>query len=272
MIEFPKKKYKIISAIYPRVSSEDQKKEGRSFEAQISKLKKFCEDTDREIYKVYDQDAGRSATVNEDSIYIKKDKDTMVSVFDLKKRPGFLQMLNDAELGFFNEIVIFKWDRFSRNSLFQETALILFKSLGVTITPTDDSKTPLIRKITGNISEEEINKLKERINLSLQDKFNNGIISTRMPYAYIWDKINNKVLVDNGKAKVVKNAFEMTLKGIKWDEICSELSLAKSTYFRMIKSPVYYGLIEFKGKTKMGTHKPVISKELFDKVQKLKAN
>jgi len=263
---------KIISAIYPRVSSEDQKKEGRSFEAQISRLKKFCEDTGREIYKVYDQDAGRSATINEDSIIIKKEKGTMISVFDLKKRPGFEEMLNDAEMGLFNEIVIFKWDRFSRNSLFQETALILFKSFGVDITPTDDSKTPLIRKITGNLSEEEINKLKERINLSLGDKFNKGIISTRMPYGYIWDKINNKVLVDKDKAKVVQKAFEMTLESVKWDKICSELSLAKSTYFRMIKNPVYFGLISYKGKTKMGTHKPIISKELFDKVQKLKSN
>jgi len=259
----------IIAAIYPRVSSDDQKKEGRSFEAQVNKLTKFCEDTDREIYKVYDQDAGRSATLKEDSIFIKKEGSTIVSVFELKKRPGFLQMLEDAEMGLFNEIVIFKWDRFSRNAILQEIALLLFQNMGVTITPTDDSITPLIRKITGNLSEEEINKLKQRINLSLEDKFNAGIIPSKMPYGFIWDKVNKKVLVDDDKASIIKKAFEMTLNNFKWDKICSELNLAKKMYYLILKNKTYYGLISYKGKTKKGMHEPIISKKLFDDVTNL---
>ena len=260
----------IISAIYPRISKEDKLKR-RSFKAQKNMLTKFCNDTGRTIYKVYDQDKGRSATVKEDAIHLKLEGTTMFSMFELKKRPGFLQMLEDASKGLFNEIVIFKWDRFSRNSLFQETALLLFHEFGVEITPTDDSKTPLIRKITGNLSEEEINKLKERINLSLRDKFNEGIIPSKMPYGYIWDDINKKVLIDKERALIIKRAFKMTLANAKWHEICNELNIAKKMYYRIIKNPVYFGLISYKGKTKMGTHKPIISKELFENVQKLKA-
>ena len=259
---------KIVSAIYPRISKKD-KLERRSFEAQKSHLIKFCNDTGRTIYKIYELDKGRSATVKEDALRIRLEGTTMFSMFELKKRPGLLEMFYDAGKGLFNEIVIFKWDRFSRNAIFQETALLLFQEFGVKITPTDDSMTPLIRKITGDLSEEEINKLKSRINLSLKDKFIHGIIPSKMPYSYIWDKINKKVLLDDKKASIVKMAFELTLSNAKWHEICNELNLQKKMYYRIIKNPVYYGLISYKGKTKKGTHQPIISKKLFDDVTNL---
>jgi len=257
-----------ISAIYPRISKKD-KMERRSFEAQTNHLIKFCNDSGRTIYKVYDKDKGRSATVKEDSLYIRMKETGLISIFELRKRPALLEMLHDASEGLFNEIIIFRWDRFSRNAIFQETALILLKSMGVTITPTDDSVTPLIRKITGNLSEEEISKLKSRINLSLRDKFIHGIIPSKMPYGYVWDKENKKVLLDDKKSVVVRRAFEMTLNDKRGQDICDELELPKKMYYKMIKNKVYYGVITFKGKTKKGTHQPIIDKKLFDDVTKV---
>jgi len=268
-----------IAAVYPRVSSDDQFKVGKSFPAQINRLTKFCKDNEIEIYKIYDQDGGRTAAIKEDSINIKVVEDELFLSFDLRKRPSFMQMLKDARKGLFNEIIVWKWDRFSRNAMFQKATIILFKRYGVKIIPTDDSKDPMTRDLLGVIAEQEPNKIRERVSSVFEDKFNKGLIIGNPPYGYkyIGKGKDKKIVIDSDKALVVKSAFEMTLEGVKWDKICSDLNLAKSTYFRMVKNPVYYGLIEFKGfnhvvKTKIGIHQPIISKELFDKVQNLKSN
>ena len=262
---------KKIVAVYPRVSSDDQVKEGRSFKAQINKLKDFCEMCGWSIYKIYDGDAGKTATINEESIGTRIDGDRLVCYFDLKKRPAFKEMFDDAQKGLFDEIVIWKWDRFSRNSIFQKLALIMFRKYGVEITPTDDSKIPIVRDIMSVISEQEPNKIRERVNFVLKDKFNNGIIPSKMPYGYFWNKEKRLVEVNEKRAKDVKGAFQMKLRGVKWDVICKVFGLAKSTYFNIIKNKVYYGVIEYKGEEKMGNHKPIISKELFDSNQKIKS-
>jgi len=55
-----KQSRKLLVAIYSRVSTEEQAKEGLSVEAQIDKCKAFCEARDWEVFKVY-KDAGFSA-------------------------------------------------------------------------------------------------------------------------------------------------------------------------------------------------------------------
>ena len=47
-------------AIYSRVSTEEQAREGLSVDAQIDKCKAFCEARDWKIFKIY-KDAGYSA-------------------------------------------------------------------------------------------------------------------------------------------------------------------------------------------------------------------
>ncbi|MBU2615498.1 MAG: recombinase family protein, partial [Nanoarchaeota archaeon] len=80
-------------AIYVRVSTEEQAKEGLSVDAQIDKCNSFCQARDWNVYKVY-RDAGFSAgSLN---------------------RPALELMMRDAQEKRFDIILVYKIDRFSR--------------------------------------------------------------------------------------------------------------------------------------------------------------
>lgn len=82
-------------AIYIRVSTEDQAREGFSLGEQLDKLQKMCEYKGYKIFKVY-EDAGISAK-------------------DMEHRPAFKEMMRDMREGKFQVIVSYKLDRLTRS-------------------------------------------------------------------------------------------------------------------------------------------------------------
>lgn len=84
-----------IAAVYIRVSTEDQAREGFSLGEQKEKLLQLCAFKGYEVFKVY-EDAGISAK-------------------DLEYRPAFQEMLQDMRDGKINYIVAYKLDRVTRS-------------------------------------------------------------------------------------------------------------------------------------------------------------
>src|SRR3989344_6776603 len=82
-----------IAAIYVRVSTEEQAKEGISLDAQIDRCKAFCKARGWSIYNVY-TDAGYSAGT--------------------LTRPALKALFNDVEAKKFSVLLVYKIDRFSR--------------------------------------------------------------------------------------------------------------------------------------------------------------
>ncbi|GAI80697.1 unnamed protein product, partial [marine sediment metagenome] len=100
-------------AIYSRVSTEEQAKEGLSVDAQIDKCKSFCNARDWKVFKVY-KDAGYSAgTMN---------------------RPALELMLRDVEEKKFEIILVYKIDRFSRKLRDLITTLDSLKAKNINFT------------------------------------------------------------------------------------------------------------------------------------------
>ena len=83
------------AAIYCRVSTEAQAREGYSLGEQLEKLKDLCKYRDYNICNVY-EDAGISAK-------------------DMKHRPAFQKMLEDVRNNNVNVIVSYKLDRLTRS-------------------------------------------------------------------------------------------------------------------------------------------------------------
>ena len=83
------------AAIYCRVSTEDQAREGYSLGEQLEKLKDLCKFRDYNVYGVY-EDAGISAK-------------------DMEHRPQFQKMLEDVKNHNVNVIVAYKLDRLTRS-------------------------------------------------------------------------------------------------------------------------------------------------------------
>ena len=83
------------AAIYCRVSTEDQAREGYSLPEQQEKLKDLCKYRDYNIYGIY-EDAG-------------------ISGKDMEHRPQFQKMLESVRDGKINVIVAYKLDRLTRS-------------------------------------------------------------------------------------------------------------------------------------------------------------
>jgi site-specific DNA recombinase len=71
------------------------------------------------------------------------------------------------------------------------------------------------------------------------------------------------------EAIVVRNIFESAINGIDYKEICKINKIKPQQYYNIIKNPVYAGFITFEGQIKKGLHEPIISEELFNKVNEI---
>lgn len=85
-------KYYILAVIYARYSSDRQQES--SIAVQIAECKKFCEAHGIKVVAIY-VDEAKTGTDGD--------------------REQFQQMLQDAQLGKFNVVVVHRWDRFARN-------------------------------------------------------------------------------------------------------------------------------------------------------------
>ena len=86
---------KKIVAIYTRVSTDDQARDGYSLGEQLKRITKHCENFEYEIYKIYEEPG--------------------ISAKNTKDRPKFNQMIEDMKAKKFNMIVALKIDRISRD-------------------------------------------------------------------------------------------------------------------------------------------------------------
>ncbi len=81
-------------AIYLRVSTEDQVREGYSLEVQEEYLREYAKREQHQVYNMY--------------------KDEGISGYT-KERPALIRLLRDAKDNKFGLVIVYKLDRFSRN-------------------------------------------------------------------------------------------------------------------------------------------------------------
>jgi site-specific DNA recombinase len=99
------------------------------------------------------------------------------------------------------------------------------------------------------------------------------------PTGYLCDRTTRTVVIDPARAPLVRQAFELYGTGnYTLDQMTKAISelglrsregglLSRAQCHRMFTNPIYYGVIEFCGELYEGKHQPIITKDLFDKVQ-----
>ncbi|MCK4718828.1 MAG: recombinase family protein, partial [Thermoplasmata archaeon] len=111
-------------AIYVRVSTVEQAEKGWSLDGQTKECREFCEAQGHRVVRLY-KDKGFSATTLE--------------------RPMLQKMLEHASMGMFDRIVLWKYDRLSRNNMDFPALLHFFSKQGIEVcsvrepTPNDGS-------------------------------------------------------------------------------------------------------------------------------------
>ena len=250
------------AAIYVRVSTEEQATEGYSIEAQKEKLIAFCKSQDWQVYDIY-ADEGFSAK-------------------DLN-RPAIQRLIQDAKNKCFDIVVFYKLDRLSR-SLKDLTSLIdIFEKVNIKIkslTEPFDTTAPvgkLMLNMLGSFAQFEREIIGERTRLGLEKAFKQGKWVTVPPFGY---KVKNgKLVIDEIEASIIKRIVKLFLKenlGVK--EIVRRLNKedkisrrkgrwSKNSVWNILKNPVYCGYAKWHNEVIKRNHKPMISKETFDRIQ-----
>ena len=257
---------KMIVAIYVRVSTLEQYKEGYSINEQIERLKKFCEAKGWTVYKVY-IDGGYSGA-NMD-------------------RPGMQEMFRDVEAGVFDAVLVYKLDRLSRS---QKDTLEIIEDIllpanveFISMTENLDTSTPFGRAMIGILSvfaQLEREQIKERMTMGLEARAKDGKWTGAGNAPIGYDFVADSCLkVNEYEAMQVREAFELFLSRTPLLRIVKILNEKGYTHKygnwkpaalkHVLKRPVYCGMVRFKDEIHKGIHEAIISTETFEKAQQI---
>lgn len=216
------------------------------------------------------------------------------------ERPALKQMLDDMAHGLVNTVVVYKVDRLSRSILDFHNMMKYFEKYGanfVSITQSFDTSTSM-GKLTLNMLlsfaqfEREVSS--ERVRDKIRASKAKGLWMGGAPRLG-YDLINKKLVVNPTEAEQVRHLFEKYLElqsvndlteyarqngiyGKRWEtnkrKIRGGNPIAKMSMHRILRDKIYIGQIENKkeGTFAKGEHKPIISAELFNRVQVALAN
>ncbi len=271
------KNQKLKYFVYARRSIEKKDKEERvaSVESQLFEVKEIAK---RENLKIID---------------------TFTETKSAKRpgRPYFGEMMDRIEKGQANGILCWKMDRLARNPidagriqyLLQTGVLQNIKASDRDWYPDDNV---LISSVEFGVSNQYSIDLAKHIKRGLRDRLNSGVRPSIAPIGYLNSRYHEKgseeILVDEERFFKVRKLFDLMLTGqyspLQLVEIADkELQLTtrgvgrhqskpmgKSNMYRVLTSTFYYGSFEYpagSGNWYEGKHKPIITKEEYDKVQ-----
>ena len=250
--------------LYARKSTDVEDKQVLSIEAQVTELRKFAADNDLQIV---------------DTIIEKR-------TAKMPGRPKFGNMLGRIEAGEASGILAWHPDRLARNSidggqivyLLDQTRLTSLKFPTFWFENTSQGKFML--SIAFGQSKYYVDNLSENTKRGLRQKLRRGEYPSRAPLGYINDLRNKNIVVDKRIAPIIVEAFELYAQNqSRYEDVADFLAShglvtrGKGTKYkkdrirRILSNPFYYGHFLYKGEVYEGTHKPIISKKLFDKVQ-----
>lgn len=242
---------KPLSAIYIRVSTEEQVKHGISLSAQEEALQNYASALGYEVMKVY-KDEGKSAK-------------------DIKGRPEMQQLLKDAESRKFQAIFIYKLDRFSRSLRDLIETIEKLKEWGIDFVSLQDkiettsASGKLMFHIISAFAEFERNVTSERTKFSMDKKARDGNLVTRAAFGY---KLKNKQLTLAENSYSVQEIFQNFLnQDLSLTKLAKKHGFSVNGLKKILTNQTYLGKIKFDGKIHQGHHQSLISSTLFNHVQ-----
>ncbi len=261
-----KQKTMIKYIAYCRKSTDEKDKQIMSIDQQIEELKTFAQRENLEISEFL----------------------TEAETAKVPGRPVFNSLISLIEKGLINGIISWHPDRLARNSIDGGKIIYLvdtgklqslkFPSFWFENTP----QGKFMLSIAFGQSKYYVDNLSENVKRGLYFKLRRGEWPSYAPLGYKNDRNTRSIMVVPKSAKLVKEAFRKFASG----EFSSMKDIrdlffkngitrrnGKPLHFNQIREMLqrtfYYGLMTYHGETYEGKHNPLITKKLFDEVQKI---
>jgi site-specific DNA recombinase len=250
-------------AVYTRVSTEDQAKEGYSLEAQKERLLSYCEAQGWELAEFYEENghSGRNT-----------------------RRPAYQRMMEERAR--WDVILVMKMDRIHRNS---KNFMIMMENLekwGKKFTSMNeslDTSTAVGRfvvDIIQRIAQLESEQIGERTYMGMAHKAENapGLLGFNPPFGYCIRE--NDLSIVPEEAETVRQIFARYSSGEAMNDIALSLNRAEILTRRkcawtiwsishLLHNPAYAGFRRWDGILVPSTHEAIISREQFNQVQSM---
>ena len=258
--------------IYTRVSTDEQADRGYSLRDQKDRLEKYCAIKGIRVINHFEEDHSAKTF----------------------KRPEFKKLMDfiRKNRSAVDMLLFVKWDRFSRNTVDSYMMLRELTKLGVEANaveqPIDLSVPENKLMLSFYLTSPEVENDRRALNTSagMRRAKKEGRYVTTAPFGYKYDRdlLKKPILVKTPKAELVKEAFELYATGLyDKEEIRKQLrtkgmSLSKSAFWKILQNELYCGLIRveaYKNEAEhfvKGLHEPIVSEELFRRVQDVVSN
>lgn len=185
------------TAIYVRVSTQEQAEEGYSIKAQIERLNAYASSQDWKVVKTYVDD-GQSA------------KDM--------KRTELSRMLDDMKNDNFDCVLVYKLDRLTRSVLDLYTMLNVFEKYNVKfksateVYDTTNAMGRLFITLVAALAQWERENLGERVRMGMNQKAKEGKWTVSLP-PFGFNKNGDNLEINEKEAAIVREIFELYLTG-----------------------------------------------------------
>ncbi|HOU36298.1 MAG TPA: recombinase family protein [Candidatus Omnitrophota bacterium] len=252
-------------AVYVRVSTEEQAKEGYSLAAQTDKIVEYIKSKGWTYSQIYNDDGYSAAS---------------------RRRPALQRLLADAASQQFEAVIVYRIDRLSRNlkDLIEIVEELATNGAGFkSITEIIDTTTPegrLMFHQFGSFAQYERELISQRTSLGRSKRLKLGLWpGGRAPFGYLLKA--GKLQTVEKEAKLVRLMFELYLnknlgviniarylndKGIKTKQ---GKKWKFTVVHKILTNPTYTGCIVRSGERVTGAHKPIIKEEVFNKVREV---
>jgi site-specific DNA recombinase len=241
-----------------------------SIEAQIQELRDFARQNKLSIVKIFTESMSAKQP----------------------GRPVFNSMLTELEQGQAQGIIAWHPDRIARNTydggkvtyLIDQGLIKDLKFPNFYFDKTANGKFNL--SIAFSQAQYFVDGLRENVNRGIRQKIRRGEFPGKAPYGYINHHKTRSIEPDPEHFNTMKKLLEKFSEGeINYKEMRelmfasgikgarNERAVSFSTLHNLLTNPFYYGVFKLRGELHEGSHKPMISKETFERIQKrIKSN
>jgi site-specific DNA recombinase len=185
-----------------------------------------------------------------------------------RKRYEFDAMIKDAKKKEFNLILVKDWERFDRIYERLRYAEQDLKKLNIKIIainyPDLEGVPKKFLQFSGDIYREIVS---EKIIHEKDKKWRLGKNMNKPPFGYRKRKNGGFVIIEKD-AQIIRDLFKSYLDGMTIKKLAVMYEMSFKVVMQRLRCRTYIGDLGYKGDWKIGTHQPIISKEVFEEVQK----